>query len=438
MTSVFTEMQSASFRGVPFLMEKESKTGGARGVVHEYPDSTKRDVESIGEIPPTFQMDCVIHGDNAIDDRIAFETALNDQTIGTLVHPIYGEVDVKVLAPYTVASNPTAIGEFRFNVKFATTRKKRTSADTAVDAGQVSADANMATSAVNDALEDSYKDPSFADSLTAAADKITSVTQAVNKQIVKVVEPIQKNVASFNRVVNAIDSGALTIMSQAFTVKQTVEDLFDGFRNLTELPQDLTESWKSLTDFNLFRDAPSTNTTKQAEIANNTRNLDTTARLNALAFAFESFAYTDFETDVEINDARKFLDEKFSDLISRTGQDVREGSVIDPETGDTVTGTIPIPALETTSASTYVDVKDIAGDSNVRSAFATLRVNTFSVLDTKEQNVFRIKDVNVYKSSMPLLTYQYFGDMENLTALENLNPSKNHACVKGETKMVTE
>jgi len=428
----------AAWRDIPCLMIAESKEGGPRRAVHEYPNSKKRYIEPLGVIPPKFNLDLMVHGVDAISKRLNFEAALDDESTGTLQHPIYGVLQVKVIGPYAVKSNQKGIGQFTFNINFATTEEIITPSVEAIDTGQVSADANDATAAADTALEESYKEPSFSDSLTAAADKIKSITQAVNNQIVKVVEPIQENVAAFNRVVSSVQSGALTIMSQAETVKQTVEDLYDGFRDIAQFPQDLTESWKSLTDFNLFRNPLFTNTVKDAEIANNERNLDTHTRLTSLARSFESYAYTDFQTDVSIDEARRFLETKYNDIMLQTGAELKEDSVIDPETGDTISGSIPIPAVEMTSSTRFIGYKDISVDPNVIAAFAKLRIDALKILDQKEQNAFRIRDINVYKSSLASTAYRYYGNIDNLSILQELNPKKNHADISGDLKVVAQ
>ena len=436
--SAIEKYQAAAFRDIPCLMVTEEKKGGPKVVVHEYPNSRKRYVEPMGGIPPLINMNLRVHGDDAINKRLNFEAALDNPDTGTLLHPIYGILQVKVIGPYSVKSTQKDIGQFTFNINFATTEEIITPSVEAIDTGQVSADANVATAALDTALEESYIEPSFTDSLIAAADKITAVTQSINNQIVKVVEPIQENVAAFNRVVSSVQSGALTIMSQADTLKQTVEDLYDGFRDIAQLPQDLTNSWKSLTDFNLFRSAPKTSTVKRAEIANNERNLDTHTRLSALARSFESYAYTDFQTDISIDDARLFLESKYDELILQTGSELNSGSIIDPETGDTISGDVPIPAVEESSSTNYVGYKDISINQDVRTAFATLRVNALKLLDEKEQNAFRVREIAVRKSSLTDIAYRYYGGIDNLSILQELNPEKNHAFINGTLKVVAQ
>ena len=104
--SVLEQLQPASFRGIPFLVNAETKTGGKKTVTHEYVGSDKRFTEELGLLPPSFSIEAVIHGNEAISTRLLLEDALDEPGLGILVHPVYGAIEVKSTI-YSVNSNQT-------------------------------------------------------------------------------------------------------------------------------------------------------------------------------------------------------------------------------------------------------------------------------------------------------------------------------------------
>lgn len=382
------QLQTASFRGIPFLVPSESKTGGKKTVTHEYPNSDKRFTEELGKIPPSFTLQCLIHGDDAINNRLRFESVLEEEGFGTLIHPIYGTVEVKTSGPFTVSSNQRSIGEFRFNVTFETSEPFITPSIVSVDKAQVSSDTDNTTNALDAVLLDQYEDPGFADSLDAAAERITAITQDINNLLKTVVNPIQENIAAFNRTVNAIDSGIVTIVQQGFLVQDSLTGLYLDFMNIAEIPDKLAKAWEDLTSFNLSAPTVDTNTFKRQQISNNNNTLDSHTRLNALARLYESAAYTEFQTDVELDNFRSVLEEIYTTLVQ-------------------------------------VDNDPIANDPDVRLNFAQLRSTTYLVLNEVEQNVWKITDIEPGKTSIALTTYRYYGDLDNVALLATLNPDVN-------------
>jgi prophage DNA circulation protein len=59
-----TQLQ-ASFKGVPFEVRDDTKTGGRRLVVHEYPSRESWDTEDLGRVTPRFRVRGFVHGDLA-------------------------------------------------------------------------------------------------------------------------------------------------------------------------------------------------------------------------------------------------------------------------------------------------------------------------------------------------------------------------------------
>ncbi len=90
------DIQDASFRGVPFYVEKDSAKGGRRVANHQYPKRDKPYAEDLGRKQESYTLEAFTLGDTAIADRNRLLAALRAGGPGTLVHPTLGSLRVQV------------------------------------------------------------------------------------------------------------------------------------------------------------------------------------------------------------------------------------------------------------------------------------------------------------------------------------------------------
>jgi len=89
------DIEDASFRGVPFFVDKDSAKGGRRVANHQYPKRDKPYAEDLGRKQRGYTLDAYTIGDDAMDDRDALITAMETAGAGTLVHPTFGSIQVQ-------------------------------------------------------------------------------------------------------------------------------------------------------------------------------------------------------------------------------------------------------------------------------------------------------------------------------------------------------
>ncbi|HVE20657.1 MAG TPA: DNA circularization N-terminal domain-containing protein [Acidocella sp.] len=95
--SWFDDLLPASFNGVPFLIEGTDRESGRRLVAHEFPLRNDPSQEDLGRLPRVFSIKAYVAGDLWVLERSLLETALeNSSTVGTLIHPTYGILNVWV------------------------------------------------------------------------------------------------------------------------------------------------------------------------------------------------------------------------------------------------------------------------------------------------------------------------------------------------------
>jgi prophage DNA circulation protein len=108
----------ASFRGVPFVVERNRLDTGRRPVPHEIPFSEDPNfVEDEGKAGRVFDVEGFVVGEGYLDKRDALLTALETKGPGTLVHPFYGTRTVQV-GKVTVDEETDRGGAARFTITF--------------------------------------------------------------------------------------------------------------------------------------------------------------------------------------------------------------------------------------------------------------------------------------------------------------------------------
>lgn len=411
--SVIEQLQPASFRGIPFLVNAETKTGGKKTVTHEYVGSDKRFTEDdLGLLPPSFSIEAVIHGPDAIFIRFQLERVLDESGLGELVHPVYGSIKVKSTT-YSVNSNQTKIGEFRFSINFETSEATITPSVGPFRPGAITDFADSTRTALDNALEEAFVGPLSPgytpDVLSDTAEKIIEAVEPtfIDQVVVgdnsmydtvfdfstKTVGAVRSRVATFTRFVSSARADMLTIVQQPFEVKNNIKAFYQEALNIVNTPRDLSDTWERLLDFGFAQVPPAINTIIRRNTENNKSVLDEHTRLTALTNLYEASADQNYTTESEINDQKKVLDDGYNRLMESFGNDIDLDN---------------FPSL--------------AMDADFKAAMTDLRTNTGKVLDQKAQNAFKVVTINPGKSSMALTAYRYYGDHENLDELQDLNP----------------
>lgn len=91
------QLRPASFRGVPFLVERHYAEGGRRAQVHEYPGRDIPYTEDLGRAAGRYDVDGFVLGDDYMAQRDRLADACAKAGPGSLVHPYLGQIDVQCL-----------------------------------------------------------------------------------------------------------------------------------------------------------------------------------------------------------------------------------------------------------------------------------------------------------------------------------------------------
>tara|TARA_R110000851_G_scaffold87972_4_gene191783 strand:- start:825 stop:2024 length:1200 start_codon:yes stop_codon:yes gene_type:complete len=388
--SVSQQSLKASFRGIEFLMPDESEKGGKKNVIHEYPNSNKRFVEVLGVLQGVYSVTAIIHGGDAIQQRKRFKTALDEDGIGLLVHPTLGQINV-VATDYTSSSSDTELGKFVFEITFVQSENNLTLAPTVASNQLLSSLANQGYGNLDTAFDEKYINNAATDTLKTTATKFNDILGQVDT-LTNFLPDFDSGLLSvFKKGVNDAQNISAVVIRGGSNLSSTLRSNYNSFLDISQNISGYGAAWEALTNFSINRAPKSLITAKRITEENNLGVMDDHTRINALIGLYESSVYTQYNTDQDLLAAQDLLEERYDTLI----QEAPDGS--------------------------------IAYDADLRQTINDMRVASRSVFEEKAQNVWKIVDIEPNQTSMALTAHRYYGDLDQINSLKNLNDDVNVA-----------
>jgi hypothetical protein len=406
MSNIYLQsLNEGSFRGVPFSIRKESITEkGARFVLHDYPDSTIRHVENLGQIPPKFSVDAFVHGPDWLMDSRNLQAALDNPERGRLVLPVLGAFNVYALQ-YRINSDQKSLGELSFQLTFAAGESELgqeagvVSAEEVFDAGddvrvqlesEIAKQWRPATVSTN-ADVDQYDIRSLVDKVTSQtksvitrSDELTSKAEEIKRDVTYLARngdalagalfALKEVPASFFQSIANSLTHTLTNIGNIFTLIGFGSELSTSLQYIatdpvTPLIDDLTPTpdialWPETTGTRILRNL-------------NRRLLVNATRIAALTLAYEQCAAADYLTKQEVRDIRSQL--------------------------ETIYQTIILDAC--------ISCDNLQNIETVRRSLDIIRQKALLLLDTKEQQAYNIESRELLEpTSVVALAYRLYAE----------------------------
>ena len=400
MISPIEQFYSASFRGVPFLVPKESANRGQKLALHEYPNSDRRFAEPMGKIPPIINLTCIVHGERFFQDRADLEFALDIPGLGRLEHPVYGLIEVQP-GPFTVESSQSRSGEFIFTTIFYSSDTVVTPKALRSNAQTASNRAEEVSQAIADTLEEKYAEPTDSNFLDDMVGAMDDALNAIQKAINDVVGPIQSAIATVNSTINNFRNKLRRIMQTGTGLKNALLNLENNIKQLSDDPATLSAAWDNLFEYDKNIDtgevnAPGpTNTVRRSQIESNKAVLSESMRLIGLSGSYESSAYTEFANLDVLNETNKKLNDAFNEFFELNVE--------------------------------FDNIESLANDPDLRAKMQQLRVDANIAINNQLVNVWKVVEVEPGLTSMSLMSYRFYRDIENVQTITDLNPDINQA-----------
>lgn len=163
------DLRPASFRGVPFEVERHETPAGRRQVVEVYPERDTIGTQDLGRnVGQPIQFDAYIVDEDYIPARNRLLDALDKYEPGELVHPYYGRLWV-VAGECSYSESTREGGMVRFALVFYQRAEVERSVERIVSPAAASASAQTAQTAASSAYTDAYTDIAAVSSLVLAA-----------------------------------------------------------------------------------------------------------------------------------------------------------------------------------------------------------------------------------------------------------------------------
>lgn len=402
--SRLSKLLPASFKGISFFVRDEVMSeGGRRVILHDYPNSSQRYVEDLGQLPQKFTVTAFVTGDDFLNRAEQLEKALQEQGPGKLSMPTFGLLTVYAM-PYRKDASQRDIGEIRFELAFTVGKSISGPAQAPDTQETVYQLGDEARQAIGDALESAWIEPTQSSNAIVAQYDLDQATIA-NESLLTSVD----NVSDINTIINFTALNKPTIIRSSSFLRETfVDDLWQktsvGLSNgaglstllgLTSFGTKLTLSLAEIRSADIAgtsAEATATEiplwpeTTGERVTRNKNRlTLINTARICALVSSYEQAAARTYQTDTEIDETRNNLENEHERLMR-----------IDTENRELV-----------------------QSQSAVRRAVENLRLAALNVLDDKDQSAYTLTDfyLNAPESSF-VLSYMLYA--EDFTTVEDV------------------
>lgn len=391
----------ASWRGVVFSVRSEElPSGGRKTALHEFPNSSERFVEDLGEIPPRFTITAFVHGLDWLERAQALENALREAGPGRLVMPTFGAWTVWAL-PYSKSASQTSVGEIEFSLEFATSRAVAGIIESQPAPEMVFAAGDDSRAAIGGTFGKIFNAPSDSLGFGAMLSDVTSVANETFSAVSTILnadslgemtgairgllgnaggllnDPINLALEFFG--IDEDAPGLWQIISEGLDTLSSVSALLDFAKNFGNnfaliqadldsgakvSPGTTTSLWAATTADRIDR-----NDAREAIVDSN--------QLAALVVAYEQAANADYQTVSEVQGIREQLENVYSEKMQIDAQDA---------------GSVP-------------------ANAEVREAMATLRIRALAVLDQKAQSAWLTSQILVGGGlTAPTLTYLLYAE----------------------------
>lgn len=392
---ILDNLQTASFRGIPFLIGDASTQGGRKTVTHEYPNSDRRQVEDLGLLNDTFSITGRVITQNDFTNRDRLKEALSQPGAGELVHPFFGTLTV-VAKPYTLSEDTRTLGVARFTMVFEKSDDPIFPTQTAVKPSLIKDQSDVAIDGVTTDIEDTFEvDTKSTSNFAAAREKLQSIGETF-QEIGRATSAVTATISSYTATVTTFIDG---ITRNIFAPAQLADSIKDMFLQLdTIAPNALAqfELAKQLFGFGSEDPLIQPTTVARQQRSDNQLLINNAISTNALSLAYNNAADIDYGNELEVLEARQALEAEYQRIIEDTNL-----------SNDTL------------------------------DALANLRNSSRLLFEDISIAVSKIRPITVNTIPMSVLSYQYYGSTDNTEELIALNNTIDVSFVEGEVNILT-
>jgi prophage DNA circulation protein len=403
--SIVDELRPASFRGLPFLVRSSSISRGGKSVTHEYPNDDRRYVEGLGILKPTITLQAIISGDDYTALRDLLCEALDDTSIGILVHPWQGNLRV-VPKPYTVEETDAAVGECIINMLFEVADPPINPRQTTDQLSFISSLANQLDSGLVSRITNTFKvSREYIRNFTAAKLKITNLISEFN--VFSGYFGASNNTNALKSSQADFTSNIVNSINTPFKLADNLSSIFDASNSVNDDPSATFSGMQSLFSFGDNDNYPSIVTRETSERSTNTAVLNAATQAYALIYSYQNAVQIEYTNEEQVARNKAILEQQYHKLYN-----------------------------DVIAADYDLTFYDVLGDE-VMDTLESMRNSCRLAFEQISINVDKIVTVDV-QISVPatILAYQYYGNVDNAEEIVDLNSIADVTFIKSNQKLL--
>lgn len=391
------ETQSASYKGVDFLMLTAKTSGGRKDALFEFPNSNKQTVEDLGLKVRTHSMTAVIPHDDYYVKRDRLLAALEEGGVGPLEHPTFGKIENVAARTFVLNERISELGRAEVQIVFAISDdlgipQKAVNSVSEVD----SANETVSEECALDIEEDFAVDTGFAGNFQAAQELLSDVASTISDAVATVTQ-VSDKINQFSSQINQFTGQINQLIALPAQLSSSVTNLFSTVNGLFSTFESAYIVYSEM--FGFGDDAiPVVQTT--AGLTQRAKNNDVITQFmqtSSLGYAYLNAIQIEFQTTDDIDIINALLDAQYEKIFANT---------------------------------------DFSED--VRRAVTDVRTVANQLFDEKRTNTRKVIEVYTHRMPMSEIAYQYYGSTDLTDTLLELNNINNGAFVDGTIKILTE
>lgn len=393
-----TIMGQGSWRGITFYIEDAAVSGGRKDVLHEFVGSSRQSIEDLGAKRRAFALNFITHGDSSTTYRLnrdSLASALDQEGIGTLVHPFQGRINGLKCRSWSMAESSMEVGRCTFTANFAFDDGEIVPVPSLNVVSQVTSMANSVVTVAGNAIKELFRVTNtlagnFEDAIAQVDEFVTAVRESVD-----FIEVTLEKLDSFNAQLTDLTDDVASLVATPTKLKDSITNIISG---MTSLYPTASASFNAFTKLFGFgdNDIENGNTTAiNIQRDSNRLVLRNAIQSSALSNAYLMAMNTPFVTTNEI--------ERVSDILQAQFDKLYDGD-LDQETMDSL---------------------------------ADLRVTAERYFDIKKLSVRRVLKVNLQPTTHRLLSFSHYGDDKSGNRIAELNDEFDPSRMSGEVLILT-
>jgi prophage DNA circulation protein len=390
------QLYPASFRGAQFNYTTGSNTAGRKTVVHEFPNKTFRYIEDLGKNLKSLSITGLVHGPTWLQDKLLLEKALNEEGIGILMHPFYGNINC-VCTGYTVTDDDKEIGVATFEMTFMEANENVFPQPTGNNRALIATKAREIYNNINNYIANTFSTV-FVRNIQDAGNVLqTLVAELSLHSSVANAELTAKS--AFDLLLDSYDSDKYTMPQDPPVLADRTTELITSFDSLPQTDEDIENINNKL--FGFGEDVAPINVTSEEYIEKNKNRTIIYGSINGLALAnlYENAVVLDYQDEIQLNNKIIDLEDKYQRLVF----------------GDN-------NSLDDDTLTTLFDLRD-----EWRKFYENLRLS-----------INKVTEITTKQMPLKVMVYQYYGSIEEYDTIMQLNNIRNPALIEGNFDILTQ